>query len=612
MRISLDTETHLIERAKAAPRPVCASWCEPGKQPGLALVGNFYRRFVRYLEGQDTLIGVNIAYDMAVLGEYWPDLLPAIFDKYERGQIEDISLNEKLLRIAAVGGCDPAYSMESLARIYDVPCPDKEGGWRLRYAELDGVPLEEWPTEAIDYPLGDATTPLAIDAKQQALNTKWTARAGSPVLHLAGYEAYKHFVLHLIECWGIHTDPERTRAFHAKILTAIAESATTLYKAGLIRDKGKKKGVRNIKAARAHMLAKCAELGIPPAFTKTKLVSLDKEACESMHDPVLSAYSTYTNAVTLRARADDLMRGFELPLQVQFDSLLETGRTSTSKPKPPLVGVQAQNFPRKAGARECLTPRPGHVFIVVDVPTAESRSLAQVCIDKFGFSVMADRINAGEDIHTWFASVIRNVSYEEMLRRLKSGNKLEAKQAKEDRQQAKPCNFGFPGGMGAPNFAGFAWKSYKVRFTLGQAQGYRQKWLDSFREMPLFFNWIGGLFPEERQYALVKHLRSGRWRGRVTYCAACNTQFQELTAMGASWGLIKVCRECYAVPDSPLWNCRPVLYTHDEIVAEAPIEGAQEAGARMAQIVKEEFNKWHPDVPIKDIDFDVVSVYTKG
>ena len=72
--IFFDTETEPFDRAYLAPEPICMSWA-PG--PDFELIDNCTPLFTSWLEGQQVLCGVHIAYDMAVLGEYWPDLLPS-------------------------------------------------------------------------------------------------------------------------------------------------------------------------------------------------------------------------------------------------------------------------------------------------------------------------------------------------------------------------------------------------------------------------------------------------------------------------------------------------------------------------------------------------------
>lgn len=624
MIVSLDTETHLIDRAQLAPKPVCISYaCDKQDWPaGVGLVDDLRGFFVGCLKSEHTLLGTNIAYDMAVLGEYWPELLPAIFEKYERGQIQDINLNEKILQIATKGRTEPAYSLESLCLEYGVPCEGKDGPWRTDFARLDGVPIANWPAGAVEYVLGDAAKPLLVHAAQQAVAKKWQERTGYPVLHLAGVEAYKAFCLHLMSCWGIHTHPERTKKFHARLIKFLEQARVDLIAAKLVREDGS----RDTKLAKARMIQVCADLGIDVPKTETGGVCLDKVACQDSHDTLLQQYSAYSQNTTLLSRANDLMQGFELPLQVRFDSLLETSRTSTSKPSPPLIGVQAQNFPKAQltcrvcgsclagkkckdpiGPRECLTPRPGYRFLVCDLPMAELHSLAQVCMRLFGKSSLAETLNAGKDVHCAFTGHMLNMDYEDVYAKYKGGDA----HIKAERDKAKPCIYGFMGGLGLDSFRTFAWRQYKQKLTMDECAHRKQVWFSFMPEMRPFFDWVNTC-SRGRDYQLVRHVMTGRFRGRVKYCGACNTQFQELTATGASAGLVQVSRECYTVQGSPLWGSRPVMYTHDETVTETRSELCEAGAPRLALLMQEQFNVWHPDVPVKGLTSDIVDIYTKG
>lgn len=594
--IGWDLETDPIGRANLAPAPVCVSWA-PG--PHVALIDDARGMIEGWLDSDELLIGTNLPFDFACLMSKWPDLRAKIFAKLKRGQAQCISINQKLIDLATKGMCEPAYSLETLCGMYGVPSPDKQGPWRLEYDRLRTVPVENWPQGSIDYVLGDATAPLTIAEKQHTYDKGWTERTGAPILHLAGSELYKGLVFYLMSAWGIHTHPERTRAFHDKLRAHLDKSAKRLIRTKLVREDGS----RDTKKAKAYML----KLNPHPKLTDKGGICMDKEACADTGSRVLQLYSDYSQSTTLMARADDMMQGFELPLQTRYNPLLETGRSSSSKPKPPVVGMQAQNFPRKAGARECLTPRPGHGFLSGDLPTAELRSLGQVCIDRFGWSKMADAINSGRDIHTWFAAAILGVTYEELLKRIADEDPI----ATEARQQAKPYNFGLPGGQGVDSFVLFAWRNYRLRITTQQAAKYKALWLDTFPEMALYFKWVSKMCDNKRKKALVRHLRSGRWRANVPYCATCNTQFQELTACAATAGLCEVSRLCYSDPDSWLWNSRPLMFTHDENVLEVPLERGHEAAMEFADVMRDEFNVWHPDVPIAKVDVCLSMTYSK-
>jgi hypothetical protein len=73
--------------------------------------------------------------------------------------------------------------------------------------------------------------------------------------------------------------------------------------------------------------------------------------------------------------------------------------------------------------------------------------------------------------------------------------------------------------------------------------------------------------------------------------------------MGAKTALYQVVKECYIDSGSPLHGCRPWLFAHDEIGMEIPHTAfgplrTHLAAMRLQQVMKEEMQKWCPDVPI--------------
>jgi hypothetical protein len=220
-------------------------------------------------------------------------------------------------------------------------------------------------------------------------------------------------------------------------------------------------------------------------------------------------------------------------------------------------------------------------------------TLAQVCLDLFGFSVMADVINAGRDLHTWFAAEhLLGISYEEGAQRLKRGDA----EMKSMRQRAKVPNFGFPGGLGPRSLMTYA-KGYGVTFTLEEAKVLKRKWLEAFPEMKMYFNMMhsasessaGGTF-------VVKQVRSDRVRGGCTYTSGCNTWFQGLAADGAKAALWCLTKECYLDASSPLYGVRPWVFIHDEFILEGPEETAHLWAPRARTIMEETMREWTPDV----------------
>lgn len=259
-----------------------------------------------------------------------------------------------------------------------------------------------------------------------------------------------------------------------------------------------------------------------------------------------------------------------------------------------IVG-NCQNPPRGGGVRECFVPRPGWVYAFSDYDTLELRALAQVCLDVLGQSQMAEALRRGEDLHLSLAAEMLGITLDEAKRHMDAGDAEIA----EYRQQAKPANFGFPGGMAAESFREYA-EGYQIFLTSEQAKNIHSTWFRKWSEMEPYFAWVNSLTQGDEP---IMQIRSGRVRGGAGYCAVANGFFQGLAADGAKEALWLVAKECYIDKTSALYGCRPCFFLHDEIGIEIPRRwiGAARASAateRLSAVMVEAMKKWIPDVPI--------------
>ena len=224
----------------------------------------------------------------------------------------------------------------------------------------------------------------------------------------------------------------------------------------------------------------------------------------------------------------------------RFSPILKTGRTSCA-------GPNIQNVPRKDGIRGMYCSPPGWLFYAADYGQLELCALAQSCLVWQGFSKMAEILNSGQDLHRWFAAVVLGKNIEDIT--------------KEERQIAKACNFGFPGGLGLKKFQYIARNSYDVELELGECKRLKQVWVDSFPEMeqhfrpPIDHSFSNKETGEDRY---VGRTITGRIRRNSPYCAACNYVFQGLAADGAKLALWFLFQEQY----------RMVNFIHDEVITE--------------------------------------------
>jgi hypothetical protein len=263
------------------------------------------------------------------------------------------------------------------------------------------------------------------------------------------------------------------------------------------------------------------------------------------------------------------------------------------------VTGNCQNFGRSGGVRGCFIPRQGFLFAAVDFPGLELRTVSQVLLEKVGWSKLASRINSGEDPHIAVAAIMAGVSYEDAFRLYNEADS----RISELRQFGKAANFGFPGGMSAKTLQASSNANPDLRkkgitMTLLQAEELREAWLAANPEFHEYFRFIRSLMRADGLYD-VQHLYSGRWRRGCKYTEAANTLFQGLGADVAKHALWLVQRACYAKPESPLYNCRTVLFVHDEVVCEVPESDPIPPANELSRLMTVGANKLLTKVPLE-------------
>ncbi|MEI6791236.1 MAG: DNA polymerase, partial [Myxococcaceae bacterium] len=506
----------------------------------------------------------------------FPDLMPLIFEAYERQAIGDTGIREKLIDIAH-GNEQSSYSLASLASRYLGLELDKDT-WRLRYGDFKETALENWPQGAKEYARTDARITLEVYYEQERHHGRDICLFADEVA-----QCRADFALRLASNHGMITDPKTVQKFAQQILVEFEQIQKLLFEQGLLR-KDRRGFVRNNKKAQERLED---ILGRDAKRTPSGKIQLDDEACFSSIDPLLQIYNRYGKLQVLISKdLEILKRGTREPIHTYFNVLVNTGRTSSRNPN-------LQNPRREPGIRECYVPRGGFVFASADYEAAELHTLAQVCLHFFKYSSLANQLNAGIDPHLSFGASLLGVPYEEAVTRRRNDDT----RILEMRQMAKAANFGFPGGMGPNTFMAYA-KGYGVDLDLEQATELRNKWLDSFPEMREYFHFINGLIGRGSP-GNITHLHTYRRRGNVTYTAACNSFFQGLAADGAKRALFEVQWQCHAKPESPLYGSRVVNFLHDEIILEVPEDRGHEAATQLAQVMVREFNHFVQDVPVR-------------
>ncbi|WP_375757963.1 DNA polymerase I [Corallococcus exercitus] len=626
---SFDTETHLIQPGLLAPPLVCASLAhaEPGSERLLstAQARDWFRDALS--SPSIHLTGANLAYDLGVMCADDARLVDAVFDAAEAGRLHDVAIREALIDIArGLHGVDPEtgrqlgddegarYPLSLLVERHlglDISAEKKApDAWRLRYAELDDVPLEQWPAAAVAYPKRDARFTLDVHLAQEHLAA--TVPNGGN-LHAEGDQVRAALALHFASIWGLRTHGGRVAELRQRVETEWSANRARFLAAGIFRPDGSKN------AKRLSALVSAAYNGTPPVTSPSERfpdgqVATDRDTLLDSGDPLLEELGKAGKVDKYRSTyLGKLEAGVAVPLNPRFNVLVSTTRVSSDY----------QQLPQKGGVRECHEARPGFVYCSVDYAGLELRTMAQRAIWDVGWSRMAEALLTKEDVHTSAAATFLGESYLALLPRVKAKDAT----ATSFRALAKVFNFGKGGGMGAGAMAYHARAKDDVRFCLlakvaqtcgvervpvrvqGKvkmvcaacvevSQRYGDRWMDAWPEQRELFSRASRLTYGGQ---LVDVLIPGAdiLRGGCGYTQWLNTPFQALGAVGAKLATWRVAREMYTARRSPLWGSRLVLMVHDELVAELRADcpnRLHDAAERMAHLMRQAMRETTPDL----------------
>jgi len=569
---AFDTETHLIKPGLLTPKLVCSTWASDDGSAPLILSREDTLAKLKYEINNSILVGHNLVFDLGVATAQWPELLPDVFSALERGTLSDTMLRQKIIDNAAGQlGRLGKYSLQVLAERLLGEHVEKEDTYRLRYHELDGVPLEAWPQEALDYAINDARVTLAVWKEQspERLREELT-------------EQRADWALHLCSITGLRTDPEAVEDLEEQLEEQLEEYNEIALRYKFVREKGGKL-VRDTKLIKQVVAASYPSKNGPPK-TPTGAVKADREVLQKCtHEGLRMLAERSGVEKLLKTYIPVLQQGTRFPVTPGYDTIKDTFRTSSFRPN-------IQNLPRKGGVRECFAARDDYVYVFCDYDTLELRSLAQVNILLGHKSAMAQALWEGKDLHLLAAAQLLNTTYKQAKQRYQEGDP----KAEEARHIAKCLNFGLPGGMGAQRFVDYC-SMMGVSISEDRAKYLKGLYLSLYPEMRDYFRWCSNLVQDGP--ATLEFIGTGYKRGMVHYTAAANGNFQHLAAMGAKNSLYLTARRCF-VEESDLNGSRPMLFLHDEIGIEAPENQAAAAADELEATMIDGMKKYITDVPV--------------
>ena len=686
--IALDTETHKIksEQPRDVPRLVLMSafskdsinpagkgWVIPSHQ------------VEHWLEAHRDKIWIfhNSAFDLQVLASHIQsaELRNKLWQKVEDYQIRDSMLFKGLWDIAKAGKPGEQAMQGNLEQAVQELGLNKLAGldkvedqkYRVNYASIEGDDLEQVYQEDanwIEYPVKDA-------------------RACFLLYRELGRQIRQEFGLDEESKWGILTERIQVAAslaldqvhrqgmsvdlvYRDKIRQQLEAEIQPLIEQinGLLVEsvsqpfdlRHRDKSGQALKTEKGH-----------PRFRLSDFFSLIDDRLK--HNPQLLGYQTPRTATGRIRTAEDawqeyiaydpaLIKYFQMQNRLQalrflptpgpdqpadrihpkYSILSKTGRASCSKPN-------IQGVPRQDLVRSQYQASAGHVLITCDYSQLELAALAQICLQQFGVSKLAEVINKGLDPHKWTASQVAKCTLQELEQR---DNRAEL------RQKAKAINFGIPGGMGATTLSRYAEESYGVEMSVDEARA----WINTFRQeiypeigryltgpniaqtfgrnvglpsLPssnhvwLFKNTISSpgqinQLTEQEQETLERFLAdcrqlgtkkkvhqylhplinkdqadlhlfseqittlTGRIQSKARYTQARNSPFQGLAADGAKLALFQLFRQGVSV----------VAFVHDELIIEVP-EGSDYRQARdnLRRVMINSMKEVIPDVEVE-------------
>jgi hypothetical protein len=267
---SFDFETYLIAPGNQLPRAVCMSWAElvpcaaskVGLKVGRSSVVTAAEGIELLQRGLDAgvrIIGANTAFDSLVSvvnSSKYMRLLRAWVAGLEGGRVHDVLVREKLLRMAAgnfkweeLPGGKFAAALYNLAAICWGRCRIKLSKplgkhdvdhWRLRFGELDGVPIAQYPDEAYDYSLDDSTGAGAVYIAQEVARRGGDSRIAQNFPNRDPFEdeARQTIVtipLRAMSAYGLRTDAAAVERLVEEVEAKIEEARVDLVEAGLVR-----------------------------------------------------------------------------------------------------------------------------------------------------------------------------------------------------------------------------------------------------------------------------------------------------------------------------------------------------------------------------------------
>lgn len=573
--IGFDTETWRIAN-NVVPKPVCYTFFDPSNPGFQTPKGYIYTAedgaaHLKQLLLDDSVALVihNAAFDAAVCSVQDQQLFALLSRAYKKGRIHCTKLRQGMLlvsdttnygdmagTIACKNGAMSYLSLAGCVKQYfdkDISDSKAQDAWRLRYKELDGVPLENWPIEAVDYAISDAHFAVSVWLAQEVEARAYNARVNEAqsrddmdILFDAPRQAFAEFVLHhMSSTHGITINPNTIGVARDAVIQEHESLlpiplAFDIYSPQDKSSRGYKLNKTMLQAvfyrameilevtdvpefyASADHVGEMKRLSTAEDRRKKLLYTIDRcilrnmtiqsargisaqereelQVLKRIIEAVADAEGKWKEFSTFLTAIERGKLNPDNRLRFQMNGLVATGRTSSKKPN-------LQNLPRGGAARSCIEPAPGYVFLISDYSAAEFRTLAQ-CIEdenpESGSEIARQyRADRSFDPHLfaaarmWGFETKQEMTFEEAREIYKDDEHPSYKKLKHLRTLAKILNFGLAGGLSHISFVSYA-RGYGIELSVEESENLCRMWFNVWREMEGYFNLRKQLTQQDR------------------------------------------------------------------------------------------------------------------
>jgi DNA polymerase I-like protein with 3'-5' exonuclease and polymerase domains len=622
MAISIDFESHLIGDGAVFPKPVCLSYYD-GAETGL-LNSEESRKYISTILNKELIIAHNAVFECGVIVTHYPELAERVFEALDSGLVYCTKVNEALWNTQREKQ-NNKLTLAALVEHYfqtDISAGKSEpDAWRLRYSELDGIPISEWPKEAIDYAIDDSIWAYKIHNVQQDIDQSLALKAA--------------VYLNLMGATGFTVEKERVLLLEQEIWQYLTPRYDFLVAEGFCDYIPRQTQPRKqMKKLREYI----ESIEVDLQYTEKGGVATSGEALAAYltqkDDAVLKAFSELSKYEKILTSYIKNLKSSTGKIYSQYSTTKNTGRTSSSGSSL-FPSVNIQQMPRAVedvtyDVRNCFIPRPGFKICSIDYSGLELCSAAHQLYSTLGYSYMRDSLNEGDsptDMHSKLAAKIKKVSYDDFVSHKKEP------EYKDARQKAKPINLGFPGGIGYDTMRHLMWRDgIKTKFQVLETA--KQKtdlyyYLTNLHapdlrirrtnkneyalvqdELVVLKRYIFDLYPELEQFLKETHNKFltgknkwvknefGEWeeepmyayeihgfrRDWCTYTALCNGfLMQTPAAIGAQKAMCGIIREFHDNPD-----VIPQAFIHDEVIVEIREDNLEVPLKRISEILIDE------------------------